>query len=166
MRNFGFIGYDNVIHPGTNGKMIEVCAAMGLANLDALDEVFAINRHNHAQYTAALAGIPGISVLAYDPAERNSHHYVVLEVDEQCPVSRDDIIAALHAENILARKYFWPGAHRMQPYRDLFPHAGLVLPHSSTVAKKVVVLPNGVALPAGAIEAVAAVCRVIRTEQA
>ena len=36
MRNFGFKGYDNVIHPGTNGKMIEVCAAMGLANLDGL----------------------------------------------------------------------------------------------------------------------------------
>jgi dTDP-4-amino-4,6-dideoxygalactose transaminase len=33
MRNFGFAGYDNVIHPGTNGKMIEVCAAMGLTNL-------------------------------------------------------------------------------------------------------------------------------------
>lgn len=29
MRNFGFHGYDNVIHPGTNGKMIEVCVAMG-----------------------------------------------------------------------------------------------------------------------------------------
>src|SRR3546814_10862473 len=28
IRNFGFKGYDNVIHPGTNGKMIEVCAAM------------------------------------------------------------------------------------------------------------------------------------------
>src|SRR3546814_14713893 len=39
IRNFGFKGYDNVIHPGTNGKMIEVCAAMGLANLDGFDGV-------------------------------------------------------------------------------------------------------------------------------
>ena len=36
MRNFGFAGYDNVVHPGTNGKMIEVCAAMGLSEPGAL----------------------------------------------------------------------------------------------------------------------------------
>jgi len=160
MRNFGFAGYDNVIHPGTNGKMIEVCAAMGLANFDTLDDIFAINRHNHAQYTAALSDVPGISMLAYDPAERNSHHYVVLEVDEQCSASRDDIVAALHAENVLARKYFWPGAHLMQPYRDLFPHAGLMLANTDRVAEKVVILPSGTAI---GVESITVVCQIIRT---
>ena len=58
MRNFGFKGYDNVIHPGTNGKMIEVCAAMGLANLDGFDDIVAVNRRNHAAYKQALAGHP------------------------------------------------------------------------------------------------------------
>src|SRR3546814_13623761 len=62
IRNFGFKGYDNVIHPGTNGKMIEVCAAMGLANLDGFDGVTEANRRNHIAYTKALAGIPGVSV--------------------------------------------------------------------------------------------------------
>ena len=142
MRNFGFKGYDNVIHPGTNGKMIEVCAAMGLANLDGFDDVVKTNCCNHAAYKQALADIPGIKVLSYDPSECNSHHYIVLEVDSNCPVSRDDIIATLHAENILARKYFWPGCHGMQPYRDLFPHAGLVLPQTIAVAERVIVLPN------------------------
>ena len=33
MKNFGFAGYDNVVHIGTNGKMNEMCAAMGLASL-------------------------------------------------------------------------------------------------------------------------------------
>jgi dTDP-4-amino-4,6-dideoxygalactose transaminase len=166
MRTFGFVGYDNVIHPGTNGKMIEVCAAMGLANLDRLDEIFEINRRNHAQYVAALAGIPGISVLAYDPAERNSHHYVVMEIDEDCPVTRDDIVSALHAENILARKYFWPGAHRMQPYRHLFPHAGLMLEHTQRVADRVVVLPTGPSLPDGAITLIADHLRVLTSTPA
>ncbi|MGB5851324.1 MAG: DegT/DnrJ/EryC1/StrS family aminotransferase [Rhodanobacter sp.] len=146
MRNFGFAGYDNVIHPGTNGKMIEACAAMGLTNLDGFDAVVATNRQNYSAYREALAGIPGVTLLGYDPAERNSHHYVVIEVHETCPVSRDAIIAALQAENILARKYFWPGCHMMKPYRDLFPHAGLLLPHSETVANRVIVLPNGGAI--------------------
>ena len=157
MRNFGFKGYDNVIHPGTNGKMIEACAAMGLANLDGFDGIVAANRRNHAAYKQALAGLPGIAVLDYDPAERNSHHYVVVEVDEECASTRDQVLAALNAENILARKYFWPGSHMMQPYRDLFPHAGLMLPQTRAVAERVIVLPNGISLPGNAIDVVAGV---------
>lgn len=157
MRNFGFKGYDNVIHPGTNGKMIEACAAMGLVNLDGFDEVVAINTRNHVAYRKALAGIPGISLLGYDPAERNSHHYVVIEVDETCHASRDAIITALHAENVLARKYFWPGCHRMEPYRDLFPHAHLVLPNTQTVAERVIVLPSGPTVGGDDIECIAQV---------
>ncbi len=155
MRNFGFRGYDNVIHPGTNGKMIEVCAAMGLTNLDKFDAIVQGNMRNHAAYCRALAGIPGIRVLDYDPAESNSHHYIVLEVGSDCPVSRDAIINALHAENILARKYFWPGSHQMQPYRDLFPHAGLVLPYTCAVAERVVVLPNGISIDSEQIDFIA-----------
>ena len=159
MRNFGFKGYDNVIHPGTNGKMIEVCAAMGLANLDAFDDIVAVNTRNHHAYREALKDIPGISLLSYDPNERNSHHYVVIEVGDDCPASRDEIIAALHAENILARKYFWPGSHMMQPYRDLFPHAGLMLEHTREVAGKVIVLPNGMDVSDKAIGTIHAIIR-------
>lgn len=154
MRNFGFKGYDNVIHPGTNGKMIEVCAAMGLANLDSIDEIFATNRRNHAAYKEALAGVPGITLFAYDTEERNSHHYIVVEVDETCPASRDEIVAALQAENVLARKYFWPGCHKMKPYRDLFPHAELMLPNSFALARRVIVLPNGASVDAAVVSTI------------
>lgn len=154
MRNFGFSGYDNVIHPGTNGKMTEINAAMGLVNLDALPEFVDANRRNHADYSAALAGIDGVSMLQYDPATDPNYQYVVVEVDSS---QRDAIVAALQAENILARKYFWPGCHRMQPYHDQYPHAGLLLPDTEAVAARVVVLPSGPSLPEGAIETAAAV---------
>ena len=68
MRNFGFAGLDNVIHPGINGKMIEVAAAMGLVNLDAIDEVIAVNRRNHQAYREALFDLPGINLLTFDEA--------------------------------------------------------------------------------------------------
>lgn len=154
MRNFGFRGYDNVVHPGTNGKMPEINAAMGLVNLEALPGFVASNRLKHAAYGVALAGIDGVELLAYDPATDPNHHYVVVMVD---PGRRDEIVAALQAENILARKYFWPGCHRMQPYRDLFPHAGLLLENTEAVARRVVVLPNGASLPDDAIALIAAV---------
>jgi dTDP-4-amino-4,6-dideoxygalactose transaminase len=161
MRNFGFSGFDNVIHPGTNGKMIEVAAAMGLVNLDAIDSVIAANRRNHQTYRDALSGLPGISLLDFDEAERNNYQYVVMEVGEGCPVSRDWIIEALHAENIRARKYFWPGCHNMQPYRDLYPHAGLLLPNTQRVADSVVVLPTGTTMSDEMVNNVAAVIRVL-----
>jgi dTDP-4-amino-4,6-dideoxygalactose transaminase len=160
MRNFGFKGYDNVVHPGTNGKMIEVCAAMGLANLDHFEETVAMNRHNHDSYRRALAGVSDISLLEYAPAERNSHHYVVVEAGHGAAL-RDRILAALHAENILARKYFWPGCHRMQPYRDLFPHAGLLLQNTQRVAERVIVLPNGESVSDEVIDAVVGTIHVL-----
>jgi dTDP-4-amino-4,6-dideoxygalactose transaminase len=160
MRNFGFKGFDNVIHMGTNGKMIEVAAAMGLVNLDAIDDVIEANRRNHFAYREGLSGLPGISLLAFDDSERNNYQYVVMEVGKDCPVSRDRIIEVLHAENILARKYFWPGCHNMKPYRELYPHAGLVLPNTHRVAERVIVLPTGTTMSK---EMVQTVCAVICT---
>ena len=159
MRNFGFAGLDNVIHPGTNGKMIEVCAAMGLTNLDYIDTVIDANRRNYHAYCEALAGLPGLSVVAFDESERNNYQYVILEVTDACPISRDQLVAALHAENVLARKYFWPGCHRMKPYRELFPHAGLVLENTEAVADRVIVLPTGTTLSAADVNLVATIIR-------
>ena len=157
MRNFGFKGYDNVIHPGTNGKMSEINAAMGLVNLDALPQFVAANRRNHEGYSEALADIDGVRLLRYDDANDPNYQYVVVEVDPEAGCSRDSVVAALQAENILARKYFWPGCHRMQPYSELYPHVGLLLRRTEVVASRVMVLPSGSSLPEGAIETVATV---------
>jgi len=160
MRNFGFSGYDNVIYPGTNGKMTEIAAAMGLTNLEALDEFVAINRRNYGHYRDAVAAIPGLTMLEYDESERNNYQYVVVEVAPYFPVSRDRMIEVLHAENILARRYFWPGCHNMEPYRSFYPHAGLMLPKTIAVAERVIVLPTGSTVHSDAIDGV---CDVIRT---
>jgi dTDP-4-amino-4,6-dideoxygalactose transaminase len=161
MRNFGFSGLDQVSHPGTNGKMIEIAAAMGLVNLDSIDSVIAANRRNYEAYRAALEGIPGVRLLGYDERERNNYQYVILEVDPSCPASRDEIVSALRAENIMARRYFWPGCHRMEPYRSLFPHAGLVLPDTEAVAGSVIVLPTGETMDAEKIGVVAQLVRTV-----
>jgi dTDP-4-amino-4,6-dideoxygalactose transaminase len=159
MRNFGFVGYDDVIHPGTNGKMVEICAAMGLTNLDYIDTVIEANQKNYHHYCEALAKLPGIGVLRFDETEKNNYQYVILEIQANCKASRDEIVAALHAEKILARKYFWPGCHNMQPYRELYPNAGLMLPQTKIVADRVIVLPTGTTLPTNAIEVISRIIR-------
>ncbi len=161
MRNFGFSGMDNVIHAGTNGKMIEVSAAMGMISLEAIDGVIAANRRNHQIYQEELSSLPGISVLSFDESERQNYQYVVMEVGEGSPVSRDLIIQALHAENVMARRYFWPGCHNMMPYRELNPRAGQMLPVTVQVADRVVVLPTGPTLDEDMVRTVIAIIAVL-----
>ncbi len=160
MTNFGFTGFDKVEYLGINGKMNEISAAMGLTNLESMEDIIAINRRNYEAYKTGLADVLGISVIHYDPAERNNYQYVVIEVDpEVCARNRDEIVEALHEEKIIARKYFWPGCHKMEPYHSLQPNAGLLLPETERIAARVIVLPTGQTVEE---ETVQRVCRIIK----
>ncbi|HVS80578.1 MAG TPA: DegT/DnrJ/EryC1/StrS family aminotransferase [Pyrinomonadaceae bacterium] len=161
MRNFGFAGYDYVSHVGINAKITEVCAAMGLTSLEAMDEIVAVNRRNWEVYREELMALPGISLIEYDPKENNNYHYVVIEVDpERAPLNRDELLAVLHAENVLARRYFWPGCHRMEPYRSSYPDAHLFLPQTERAAARVITLPTGQVITP---ETIRIVCDIINT---
>jgi dTDP-4-amino-4,6-dideoxygalactose transaminase len=164
MKNFGFKGYDNVIYIGTNGKMSEVSAAMGLASLDSLDEVVRVNRDNYLRYRRELEAIPGILCVAYDEEDLPNYQYVILEIDEnRVQLSRDQIVRILQAENILARRYFYPGCHKMEPYKSYFPHAGLLLPMTEKVLSRVMSLPTGTSVTHDDIRKICELLRCIVT---
>ena len=161
MQNFGFEGYDNVSYIGTNGKMNEVSAAMGLTSLESMDEFIEVNRRNHDHYAHELRDVPGVRLLAYDPSEKNNYQYVVLEAEgSEAGLDRDDLIQILWAENVTARRYFYPGCHKMEPYKSHQPHAGLMLPATEKLGEKVFSLPTGTAVDRRDISAV---CDVIKT---
>jgi len=144
MKNFGFYGYDNVIYIGTNGKMSEVSAAMGLTGLESIDHFIETNRQNYNLYRTRLKDLPGIRFVSYDEKERNNFQYIIMEVDEAVSgISRNRLVEILHAENVLARRYFYPACHKMEPYSSHFPHAGLLLPQTEKLVEKVMSLPNG-----------------------
>jgi dTDP-4-amino-4,6-dideoxygalactose transaminase len=160
MKNFGFSGLDNVIHIGTNGKMNEISAAMGLSSLEDMDRFIEINLRNYRIYRRNLEGIPGIILLPYDSTEKSNYQYVVVEVEENASIlGRDKIVELLHAENVIARRYFYPGCHRMEPYRSYFPHAGVLLPNTEGKVLKVISLPTGTAIEA---EDIKKICSLIR----
>lgn len=147
MKNFGFRGYDNVIYIGTNGKMVEPCAAMGLTNLESLEQFVSVNYRNYKIYERELRSVPGITLHTFDESEKCNYQYIVLDVDEAATgIDRDAIIRLLHEENVLARRYFFPGCHRMEPYRSYFPHSHLLLPETERVAQRVLSLPTGTAV--------------------
>jgi dTDP-4-amino-4,6-dideoxygalactose transaminase len=147
IRNFGFAGLDNVISIGTNGKMSEVSAAMGLTSLESLDEFIEANYQNYLAYAKGLAGISGVQLVRYNENEKNNYQYVVMEInDATTGLNRDLLVKILRAENILARRYFYPGCHQLEPYRSYFPNAGLILPETEKLTQKVLQLPTGTAV--------------------
>ena len=125
-------------------KMTEICAAMGLTSLEAMGEIIVTNRRNYEAYREGLKGLPGIVLKEYDSSEHRNYQYIVVEVDEtKAALNRDELVAVLQAENVLARKYFWPGCHRMEPYISFFPNAHLLLLQAEKLAARIMVLPTG-----------------------
>ena len=93
---------------GTNAKMNELSAAMGLTSLDTLGRFIAASRDHAARYAAALADIPGVRLIDYPTCERHNYPYIVAEVDD--PALRDHLVTVLHAENVFARRTSPPDA--------------------------------------------------------
>ena len=166
MMNFGFGGRhkDRVDFVGINGKMTKVCSAMGLAMLDRVEELREMNRLNHASYGEHLKGIPGIRLCEPSPelTARNWQYVIVRVEKDDFGLTRDELVAVLEAENILARRYFYPGCHRMEPYVNEFPNKGRLLPVTDRVSETVISLPTGEAVDRGAIGRIAGILRLAR----
>ena len=158
--NFGFVGPDAVVETGINAKMSEASAAMGLTSLESLEHFIAVNRANWEGYAAGLADVPGVRLLSTEgDGGVSNNHYVVVDVEAaEAGLSRDMLLAVLNAEGVLARRYFYPGCHRMPPYGS--PEAPAAhLPVTERVANRIFQLPTGTAVGPGEV---AAVCDIIR----
>ena len=142
LRNFGFVGEDTVSGIGINAKMNEFSAAMALANLECYDRLHAHDREVQAAYREGLAGLHGISLYECTPDCNRCDHYAVLEVSATAAITRDALRQVLAAENVLARRYFFPGCHRSPPY----DRPARSLPVTDQLCRAVVQLPTGLQL--------------------
>jgi len=160
MRNFGFTDYDRVEMLGTNAKMSEVHAAMGLANLACFDATIERGGVVRDLYRRCLEDVPGISMYPHPGAERSNHHYVVAEISEaEFGLARDALVTALHHENVFVRRYFHPGCHQAEPYRSLYPDAAAGLAHTRAIAERVVLFPGGAEIGGDDVEEICALVR-------
>ena len=159
LQNFGFAGEDRVVALGLNGKMGELNAALGLANLRHLPRFVAINRRNLALYRQGLAAEPGLRLIDFSAQSASNYHYAIVEVDgEGFGTGRDQLRDHLAAHGVLARRYFTPGCHRQQPYTS--QGNGWSLPHTERLSGRLLALPNGMQLGAGDVRRI---CRLIRS---
>lgn len=144
LRNFGFAGYDAVMTLGTNAKLNEISAAMGLSSLDNIAQTIELNRQTFTHYARVLETLEGVRFLRSagnaTSNERSNYQYVVCEVGAAAPLNRDQLLTVLWAENVRARRYFFPGCHRVPPYENAGTRA---LPVTERLAAEVIVLPAG-----------------------
>ncbi len=145
-RNFGMEG-ERVAGLGINGKMNELAAAMGITALESRDEFIARNLDNLTAYEDALADLRGLRLYNPPTSEQRNQQYVVVEVDRnEARKTRDEIVDALHTENVLAKRYFFPGCHRIEPYRSMRNVRQAPLPHTERLCDRLMQLPTGTAV--------------------
>ena len=107
-RNFGING-ESLDCFGTNAKMNEFQAAMGLCNLRHIDEELSARRVAFARYTERLNGVKGLRVLPMtDNIRRNYAYYPILVDKDEFGMDRDALAAKLSQNGVGARKYFYP----------------------------------------------------------
>ncbi|MBS1812407.1 MAG: aminotransferase class I/II-fold pyridoxal phosphate-dependent enzyme [Acidobacteria bacterium] len=156
MMHFGFDAPDHVVSVGTNAKMSEVAAAMGLSSLSMMDEIMAANKLNYEAYALRLAGLSGLRLFSFDEPGSRNYQYVIAEVQGD-GLSRDQLLEVLWSEGIRARRYFYPGCHRMEPYAS--QPQSTPLPVTERLSDTVLALPTGKVV--GPTE-IAKVCAIIR----
>lgn len=142
LRNFGIQDIGNIIEPGTNGKLNEVQAAVGILLLKEIENEIARRKEITNLYRQALENIPGIITSKDIEGVTHNYPYFVIRVDkEEYGLSRDELFEELKKYNVIARKYFYPLCSNFQCYRDIPSASVSRLPTANKIAEMVLALP-------------------------
>lgn len=147
----------------SNGRMSELQAAIALLNLDDFEINRANNEATFLAYQKHLAGIPGLKLISPSGVSRSNYQYIVCEVNtEQFGVTRQQLLSILKAENINARRYFYPGVHRSVEFNSLYNKQKNALTITELLCETCIQLPVGALLD---IDKVEIICNLIRSAQ-
>ncbi|WP_210397607.1 DegT/DnrJ/EryC1/StrS family aminotransferase [Motiliproteus sediminis] len=141
LKNFGIADETTVIAPGINGKMNEVQAAMGLLQLEHVDEAIMRRLEIDRLYRQGLGGCKGLFIPELPTTSRHNFSYFPVLVERDYPLSRDALYEALKSLGIYSRRYFYPLISEFSMYRELSSAHKGNLPIASDMSSKVLCLP-------------------------
>lgn len=163
LRNFGISGEDVVAEPGTNGKMNELQAAIGILLLDKVDAEIAKRKELTCLYRNFLQDLPGLTFNTDIEGIKYNYPYFIIRVDDKVfGVTRDELYRKLKEYNIFAKKYFYPLCSDFACYRHLPSAAAHNLPVAAKVARQVLALPLHGSLANECVEKICGIIRMIR----
>jgi dTDP-4-amino-4,6-dideoxygalactose transaminase len=110
LKNFGFKNEVEVVMPGTNAKMNDLQALMGLQVLKYVPDLIAKRRAISDLYRERFADVPGIHMPPILPENVDFNYaYFPVEIDEkEFGMSRDQLYQKLREYNVFSRRYFYP----------------------------------------------------------
>lgn len=156
LKRIRFFGHNDektdIIEDGFNGKLTEVHAALGLANLKYYDVVLEDRKNKYQRYKELLKGVSGIRFQEFTWGEPNYSYFPVIFESEAQLLK---VEKALHAEKIVPRRYFYPSVNTFTKIVNYQP-----CPVSEDIALRILCLPLYFALKAEEVERI---CKIINT---
>lgn len=132
IRFFGFENHADIVEDGTNGKMTEVHAAVGIANLKYLDAALADRKYKYAIYKNELSKNGSFTFQKINEGCNYSYFPVIFPSEDACLCA----IARMNEHHIYPRRYFWPSVNT---FSKLVPYVSM--PVSEDIASRILCLP-------------------------
>ena len=138
LKDFGIKDEETTDMIGTNAKMHEFSAAMGLCNLKLVDEFIAKRKELSERYRERLSNIKGIKLSPVQKDIRCNYAYFPVFFTEDFKAGRDEVKAHLEKYGIGTRKYFYPAINELDSYRNSDPEK---TPVAARLSRQVLTLP-------------------------
>jgi len=141
LKNFGFKNEVEVVMPGTNAKMNELQALMGIQVLNYIEQIIKKRANITEIYRERLSEVPGIRLIPPLPSDvQYNYAYMPVEIEEgEFGMSRDTLYERLKEWNIYARRYFYPLICDYSCYRSIAVNGSL--PVARRVADRILTIP-------------------------
>lgn len=157
LKNFGITSQTTVEDIGTNAKMNEFQAAMGICNLRHVNDEIEKRKKVVERYREHLENIPGIKLNPKQQGVKTNFAYFPVVFDEKIfRKSRDQVAEELAKKNIFVRKYFYPLINDYECYRSIY--SSKATPVAKEIAARVITLPLFAELE---LEMVDEICQII-----
>lgn len=148
-------------------RLSEIQAAIALMSLDDFENNRLNNKKLHDYYIDLLRSIPGFKIVSPQGVSKSNYTYCVIRVDEsEFGLSRDEIWHVLRAENVLARRYFNPPIHQVEPFSNYQVDASLTkLGNTMKASQTTLQLPIGARVDRVAIEKIHQIIQLAYNDQ-
>jgi dTDP-4-amino-4,6-dideoxy-D-glucose transaminase len=140
IRNFGFVASGDSPFTGINGKMMEICALIGIEQLKTFDAAAAVRRRSAERIRRGLEMLPGLKIGQAPANQEPIWLYLPVVVENAAfGCNRDELADRLARENLFVRKYYSPPCHHLSAYMAVGPKVDL--PATEHAAYNVLALP-------------------------
>ncbi len=158
LKNFGIVDEEHIEYIGGNAKMNEFQAAMGILNLNNIDNDINKRKSRVDKYRDCLKDVRGIRLNVIQKDVQSNYAYFPIVVEDSYGLSRDELHELLKQHNIFSRKYFYPISNSLECYKDCKGDT----PVADEISKRILTLPLYPDLKAEDIDII---CKIIKDKK-